>query len=40
MPAEFKRIGNTIYVSNLNFPIGANARGTFKGAQIAAVDLP
>lgn len=39
-PAEFKRIGNTFYLANLNFPVGANSKTTYKGAQIAAVEVP
>ena len=39
-PAEFKRVGNTFYLANLNFPVGANSKTTYKGAQIAAIDLP
>lgn len=38
-PAEFKRIGNTFYIANLNFPVGANSKTKYKGAQIAAVDV-
>lgn len=39
-PAEFKRIGNVVYLANLNFPVGANAGQPVKGASIAAVTLP
>jgi len=39
-PAEFKRLGNTIYLANLNFPIGTNTGQPVKGASIAAVPLP
>ena len=39
-PAEFKRIGNTFYLANLNFPVGANSKTTYKGAQIAAIEVP
>lgn len=39
-PAELKRSGRTIYLSNLNFPYGANAKGHVAGASIAAVQLP
>ncbi|HSC59443.1 MAG TPA: SMP-30/gluconolactonase/LRE family protein [Gemmatimonadales bacterium] len=39
-PAELKRAGGTIYLSNLNFPYGANARDHVAGASIAAVRLP
>ena len=39
-PAELKHVGHTVYLANLNFPVGANSKTTFKGAQIAAVDLP
>jgi sugar lactone lactonase YvrE len=38
-PAEFKRIGNTFYLANLNFHVGANRATRYKGAQIAAVDV-
>jgi len=38
-PAEFKRIGNTFYMANLNFPVGANHATKYKGAQIAAIDV-
>jgi sugar lactone lactonase YvrE len=37
-PAELQRIGQTFYVANLNFPIGANA-GQRPGATIAALTL-
>ena len=39
-PAELKRVGKTFYLTNLNFTTGANAGTTYKGAQIAAVDVP
>lgn len=39
-PAELKRAGGTVYLSNLNFPYGANSRGRVPGASIAAVKLP
>jgi sugar lactone lactonase YvrE len=39
-PAEMKKVGNTMYIANLNFPVGANTGQTFKGASIAAVTLP
>jgi sugar lactone lactonase YvrE len=39
-PAELKRIGNTIYLANLNFPIGANTGQPVRGATVAAVTLP
>ena len=39
-PAEFKRIGSTFYLANLNFPVGANSKTKYKGAQIAAIDVP
>lgn len=39
-PAEMKRIGNTMYIANLNFPVGANAGQPFAGATVAAVTLP
>jgi sugar lactone lactonase YvrE len=39
-PAEFKRIGGTFYVANLNFPMGANRKTSYKGAQLASIELP
>lgn len=39
-PAELKRVGRTVYLSDLNFPYGANARDHVAGASIAAVTLP
>ncbi|MGH7533568.1 MAG: SMP-30/gluconolactonase/LRE family protein [Gemmatimonadales bacterium] len=39
-PAELKRAGRTVYLSNLNFPYGANAKDHVPGASIAAVRLP
>ena len=39
-PAELTRIGGTIYLANLNFPIGANTGQPNKGATVAAVTLP
>ena len=39
-PAEFKRVGRTFFMANLNFPLGANSKTTYKGAQIAAVEVP
>jgi len=39
-PAELKRIGRTMYLANLNFPIGANTGQPNKGATVAAVTLP
>lgn len=39
-PAELKRIGNTMYIANLNFPVGANSGQPVKGATVAAVTLP
>jgi hypothetical protein len=39
-PAELKRVGRTFYLANLNFPVGANSRTAYKGAQIAAVEVP
>lgn len=39
-PAELKRIGNTFYIANLNFPVGANTGQPMKGATVAAVTLP
>ena len=40
VPAELKRIGETMYLANLNFPIGANTGQPIKGATVAAVDAP
>lgn len=39
-PAELKRIGGTMYLANLNFPVGANTGQPNKGATVAAVTLP
>ena len=39
-PAEIKKVGNVIYVANLNFPVGRNAGQPIKGASIAALVLP
>ena len=39
-PAEFTVVGNTIYLANLNFPIGANTGQPVMGASVAAVTLP
>jgi sugar lactone lactonase YvrE len=39
-PAELKKVGGTVYVANLNFPIGRNAGQAHKGATIAALELP
>jgi sugar lactone lactonase YvrE len=39
-PAELKKLGSTVYVANLNFPVGRNAGQTQKGATIAALQLP
>lgn len=39
-PAELVRDGNTFYIANLNFPVGANAAGYRKGASIVKVTLP
>lgn len=39
-PAELKKVGRTFYVANLNFPAGKNAGQPFKGASIAALELP
>ena len=39
-PAELKRAGRTFYLTNLNFPFGDNRGTKYKGAQIAAVDVP
>ena len=37
-PAEFKVAGTSIYVANLNYPLGSNA-GSGPGASIAAVEV-
>lgn len=39
-PAELVRDGNTFYIANLNFPLGANAAGHRPGASIVKVTLP
>lgn len=39
-PAELVRDGKTVYIANLNFPVGANAAGHRAGATIARVTLP
>lgn len=39
-PAELVRDGNTFYIANLNFPVGANARAHRPGASIVKVTLP
>jgi len=39
-PAELKRIGNTMYIANLNFPIGANTGQPSAGATVTSVTLP
>jgi sugar lactone lactonase YvrE len=39
-PAEIKKVGNVIYVANLNFPVGRNTGQAIKGASIAALVLP
>ncbi len=39
-PAELKRIGDTIYIANLNFPVGANSGQPVAGATVAMVVLP
>jgi sugar lactone lactonase YvrE len=36
-PAELRRVGNTIYLTNLNFKLGANATQTFTGASVAGI---
>ncbi len=36
-PAELKKVGNTIYIANLNFKVGANAGQAFTGASVAGV---
>ncbi len=38
-PSELKRVGNTLYVVNLDFPFGANAGQPQKGATVAAIRL-
>ncbi len=38
-PAEFKRIGSTFYLANLNFTGRRQRKTKYKGAQIAAVDV-
>lgn len=39
-PAEMRKLGNTMYLANLNFPIGANTGQAVRGASVAAVTLP
>lgn len=39
-PAELVGDGRTIYIANLNFPLGANAAGHRPGATIARFTLP
>lgn len=39
-PAEIKKVGGTIYVANLNFPVGRNAGQPVQGASVAALALP
>lgn len=36
-PAELKMVGNTIYIANLNFKVGANTGQSFTGASVAGV---
>lgn len=38
-PAEFVLLRDTVYVANLNFPVGANAGQPVRGATVAAVAL-
>lgn len=38
-PAEFVLLRDTVYIANLNFPIGANAGQPVPGATVAAVAL-
>ena len=37
-PAELKVAGTSIYIANLNFPMGSNA-GSAPGATVAAVEV-
>ena len=39
-PAELTKVGDGMYLANLNFPIGANTGQPVPGASIAAVTLP
>jgi sugar lactone lactonase YvrE len=39
-PAELTKVGDTMYLANLNFPIGANTGQPVPGASVAAVRLP
>jgi len=39
-PAELTKVGGTMYLANLNFPIGANTGQPVAGASVAAVTLP
>ncbi|HMU61651.1 MAG TPA: SMP-30/gluconolactonase/LRE family protein [Gemmatimonadales bacterium] len=39
-PAELTKVGDTMYLANLNFPIGANTGQPVPGASVAAVALP
>jgi sugar lactone lactonase YvrE len=39
-PAELKKVGDKVYVANLNFPLGRNARQAIKGASVAVLQLP
>jgi len=39
-PAELTKVGNSVYLANLNFPIGANTGQPVPGASVAAVTLP
>lgn len=36
-PAELRPLGNTLYVTNLNMRVGANAEQTFQGASVAGI---
>lgn len=38
-PAELRRVGNTIFVTNLNMKIGANKDQEFKGASVAGIRI-
>lgn len=39
-PAELTKVGDMMYLANLNFPIGANTGQPVPGASVAAVTLP
>jgi sugar lactone lactonase YvrE len=38
-PAEIARVGNTIYLANLNFKVGANTEQSFTGASVAGIRI-